>query len=225
MPAIQPSRHCPPESSMPSIAEEVTHVYTRQHHQTGLLPSFEGPFRVAERTSRSVWKIEVGMYKDGRKRYEFRHLNDLKPAHPKSLAAPAVRPKLGRPTSSPSEASRVTDANLLQDGRQNRFPKPTAEPSPSSFPTAENKQAADRVNSSGTLPGDSHATSTLTDRVPASIVDSGLTTGPPPVSAFPARPVRSTRNQNPYYVDSIAWSATQSQLDHINNSISFRNRG
>ena len=58
---------------MPTIAEEVTHVYTRQHHQTSLLPSFEGPFRVAERTSRSVWKIEVGTYKDGRKRYEFRH--------------------------------------------------------------------------------------------------------------------------------------------------------
>ena len=82
-PAIQPSSHNVPEAALPPIPLDVTHVYTKQHQKTGLQAHFEGPFPVAERTSRSVMKIEVGSYKDGRKRYEYRHINDLKFAHPK----------------------------------------------------------------------------------------------------------------------------------------------
>ena len=231
--AIQPSRHSSPEGPLPPIPIDVTHVYTRQHHQTGLLPSFEGPFRVAEKTSRSVWKIEVGTYKDGRKRYEYRHLNDLKLAHPKSLAAPAERPRLGRPTktltSDSTDTSDATDAKSLecQQSSQdlNRFPQP-----PLQSTTAQNKQAAGRAKShlpAANTTSRDHATSTHDDREPASVEKDGLTTGPPPVPAFPtARSIRSTRNPNLCYVDSItfdtttsAWSVSKDQLDQLNYSI------
>ena len=56
---------------------------------------------------RSTVRIEVGHYKSGEKRYEIRHFNDLKIAHPDSLAAPAVRPALGRPSKIRSDQTEV----------------------------------------------------------------------------------------------------------------------
>ena len=98
--AMQPSRHSPPERQLPDIPTDVTHAYTRQHQKIGLQPNFEGPFKIDGRVSNSVMRLEVGNYSDGSKRYEYRHLNDLKLAHPESLAASAERPKLGRPSAS-----------------------------------------------------------------------------------------------------------------------------
>ena len=86
-PAIQPSNHSKPEKVFKDIPLEVTHVYTRQHKKSGLESPFEGPFRIHERLSRSTFKLEVGHYHSGEPRYEVRHINDLKLAHPKSLAA------------------------------------------------------------------------------------------------------------------------------------------
>ena len=40
----QPSRHNSPEKPLPDIPVGVSHVYTRQHHQSGPQPNFEGPF-------------------------------------------------------------------------------------------------------------------------------------------------------------------------------------
>ena len=219
----QPSRHNLPERPLPDIPLDVTHVYTRQHHQQGLQSNFEGPFRVVERTSRSVWKVEVGSYKDGTKRYEYRHLNDLKLAHPKSLAAPVERPKLGRPptrtsaqvkSSEPTDARSSTSAGSIDKTEFNRFPNPTQDKS---------KQPVGGA-AVGTPASDNHATSILEERLPASESNGGLSTGPPSIPPF-ARPIRATRNPNPCYVDSISfdvtpWSATKDQIHKLNESIS-----
>ena len=200
--ARQPSRHCPPERPMPPLPDNIKQVYTKQHQTTGLQPSYEGPFRVEEKTSRSVWKIEVGSYKDGRKRFEYRHVNDLKFAHPKSLAAPIERPKLGRPTTVQSESSESTEAKMTAhptpSNRSNEFSRQQQLPEPSPVntpPQAENKQI-------GTRDDVNHETS------------------------IPDRPQRSTRNPNPIYVDSLrlqapprAWSASESDLQWLNASI------
>ena len=149
-------------------------------------------------------KIEVRTYKDGTKRYEYRHLNDLKLAHPESLAAPAVRPKLGRPsvdTSSHSAVPKPTDA------------QPSPAPSPFLSPRKENKQTpSPSTGRDDAKHGNiSHETS--------------ISTGPPSTPPFPDRPVRSTRNPAPYYVDSIQlsslrpWSASQTEIDNLNRSI------
>ena len=166
--------------------------------------------------------MEVGSYKDGTKRYEYRHLNDLKLAHPKSLAAPVERPKLGRPptrTSAQVKSSEPTDARSSTsagstDQKFNRFPNPTQDKS---------KQPVGGA-AVGTPASDNHATSILEERLPASESNGGLSTGPPSIPPF-ARPIRATRNPNPCYVDSISfdvtpWSATKDQIHELNESIS-----
>ena len=109
--AKQPSRHNPPEKPLEDLPEDVTEVYARQHKTTGLQTPFEGPFKIHKRLTKSVIQLEVGVYKDGSKRFELRHLNDLRLAHPDSMAAPAQRPKLGRP-SAQSEAQSSTEPLL-----------------------------------------------------------------------------------------------------------------
>ena len=113
------------QKPLAGIPEGVTHVFTRQHKAVGLQTPWEGPFKIASRPSRSTVQIKVGNYKNGEKRYEVRHFNDLKLAHPDSLAAPAVRPALGRPakTSAPLKSPSSTDAVPLRTP-PNRFPNP-----------------------------------------------------------------------------------------------------
>ena len=131
--AMQTSRHNPPEKPLSDIPDGVTHAYTRQHQTTRLQPNFEGPFRIDGRVSKSVLRLEVGCYKDGTKCYELRHLNDLKLSHPKSLAAPAERPRLGRPPNSKpftlSGGQLSTEASGL-DGSKNPSPLPSPFPVP-----------------------------------------------------------------------------------------------
>ena len=210
--AIQPSRHNLPETQLPDIPLDVTHVYTRQHNTTGLQAHFEGPFRIAERVSRSVLKLEVGTYKGGQKRYEFRHLNDIKLAHPKSLAAPAERPKLGRPSATPTSTS--------SDGSgPTGIATPEGATNPSNQLTDLPVDTLPEVQSPPSVP-DSESKQTFSGREPAKIQTSKL-------------PRRSTRNPNPIYVDSImtgppptppfttprAWTASGEELAWLNQSI------
>ena len=207
-PVSQPSRHCPPEAPLPDIPDGITHVYTRQHQKTGLDTPFQGPFRLVERLSKSTVKLEVGIYKSGEKRYEVRHLNDLRLAHPESLAAPIQRPKLGRRSAS-DDGQSSTDGSGSETTPSNEF-------------CAQNfkKQTNDRSTNATPVDSD-HATSISSDRVPASVPDSGLsieTSGPPPNPAFPSRSARSSRNPNPKYVDAI-WSASPEEIRQLNRSI------
>ena len=215
--AVQPSNHQAPEKPLPGFPDGATHAYTRQHKTTGLQAHYEGPFRIDSRVSRSVVRLEVGVYKDGQKRFELRHINDLKFAHPSSLAAEAQRPKLGRPGSSSTNTSNLaeslepTDDNLSLSTNMasNRF----SDPNPPAQKGATDKQTPAEIQT-----------------------EAGNRT----------RPIRATRNQNPVYVDAIsldvtgpppvpgfptvlglpvkqsAWSASQSDLKEINRSISRR---
>ena len=201
----QPSRHNPPERPLPGIPDGVTHVYTKQHQTTGLQTAFQGPFPLVEKLSKSTVKIEVGVFKNGDKRYEVRHLNDLKFAHPESLAAPASRPALGRKPTSLAGGQSSTGGSGSVTTPSNNFPSTT-----SKQPVVGNSAAGN------------HETSNPISRVPASVVVSGLpvATGAPPSPAF-TRPVRATRNPCPQYVDAI-WVASKQDLDEINRSISRR---
>ena len=197
---VQPSRHNPPEKKLEDIPENITHAYTKQHQKTGLQPSFEGPFRIDGRVSKSVLRLEVGCYKDGSKRFELRHLNDLKLAHPDSMAAPAVRPKLGRPS---------TSAKLPSSTDGTSDPTPTSRQNPSDqFPFLP-KQTNPPAPPVDTLPSGRENSNGLND----------THTGPPAIQAFRnSRPQRSSRNPNPKYVDAV-WSATESEIAAINLAI------
>ena len=211
-PPVQTSRHKRPEPELPPIPSDVTHVYVRQHNATGLQVPYEGPFKINSWLSKSTVKLEVGLFKNGEKRFEIRHVNDLKLAHPDSLAAPAVRPRLGRPTKSPSSS---VDGQINTD-----LPNPTK-----SLLSSKNKQtsstgrafSASPSNDSATTELVDHATSNVSSRQPASAESSansefqGLITGPPPAQPF-GRPIRSTRNPNPAYVDSYWLASAISQF-------------
>ena len=214
-PTRQTSRHNKSETELPDLPEGLTHVFTRQHQTTGLQTPYMGPFRVHSRPSRSTFKIEVGTYKDGTKRFEIRHANDLKFAHPKSLASPVERPKLGRPAATTS----LTDGQVQTEAKRPVRPDPTP---------PRSKQTGS-VN--GNLQQNNHATSTEESRQQASFPAQGGKFKPvisTPPDAEPLRPVRATRNPNPQYVDAISvaptWTASKRELEEINNSISNRRR-
>ena len=157
------------------------------------------------------------------------------------MAAPAERPKLGRPaavTSSSGDGPTTTEGRSQETTPSNQLTTPSNRFLPSKQlpkPTAQlqNKQAAGQHIEGGktaTRADGNHATSNFSDRVPPFPADSGLN-GPPPVKAFTSaagsRPTRSTRNPNPCYVDSIAfdvtpWSASQAQIQELNLSINRR---
>ena len=197
----QPSRHNPPEKAFPQIPDNATHAYTRQHQTSGLQAPFEGPFRIVERLSNSTIKLEVGKFKDGTARYEIRHLNDIKFAHPESLAAEVQRPSRGRPSnrSSPDGSRPVTDAGMLTNpvpDQQVPFPHPPTQPAESpkllvNKPAVANQEAVNHETSNSERPELS-------------------------------RPVRSTRNPSPKYIDAI-WIASDEYLQNLNKSINTKN--
>ena len=153
-------------------------MYARQHKKTGLQSAFEGPFRIHERLSRSTFKIEVGRYHSGELRFEIRHANDLKLAHPKSMAAEAQRPKLGRPSSATVASPSSTE-----------LPQPEARPE--LIPSSNNSPPSDPPVEPVQLPSSSRP-SNNNKQTPSNDSNVGGN-----------RPVRSTRNKNPIYVDSL----------------------
>ena len=199
--ARQTSRHNPPEKPLPDIPDNVTHVYTRQHHTKGLQAPYEGPFKIESRVSRSTVRLEVGVYQDGTKRYEIRHMNDLKLAHPDSLAAEAKRPKLGRPSIQADDQVATEVPEPTSAGYSNQFPDP---PIHSTGRVDENKQV--------------RQPEIITPEGAKIQTEENAITGPPPNHPFPSRPSRSTRNPNPKYVDAI-WSASPEELGEINRAI------
>ena len=202
----QTSRHSKPEKVLPEVPEGVTHVYTRQHKTPGLQAPFEGPFEVESRPSRSTVKIIVGKYKSGENRYEIRHFNDLKIAHPDSLAAPASRPKLGRPKKVTGQGDgQITTEVTAEEGvtaaPSNRFPQPPAV----SYPASVNNRVVATPESAN------HETSNQE-------APDWVTTGPPQIVPFNRRPIRATRNPSPKYVDAI-WQASAAELAALNQAI------
>ena len=166
----------------------------------------------------------MGSYKDGTKRFEIRHANDLKFAHPDSLAAPVSRPALGRPSSSSSDEQLTSIQPSSVETPPNQFDGSAAAFSGQSKQAVTGRAVAGRVLEVGNSSGHTHATSKSTEPVPASADDGGLSTGPPPLPAF-SRPVRTTRNPNPNYVDAIClesvkpWSASPEEISALNRSI------
>ena len=194
LPAKQPSRHNRPEVPLAGLPEGVTQVFTKQHQTTGLQAPYEGPFEIHSQPSRSTVKLKVGKFKSGEDIFEIRHLNDLKFAHPESLAAPAQRPKRGRPSSHPG----VPQSTEQQQSPPSRFQQPEKEPEP---------EPVDQPVEPSTRPQRS-------TRNPNPLYVDAITTGPPPLLGFPDKSQSAVRT---------AWTASQTELAEINNAIG-RNR-
>ena len=186
----------------------VTHVYTKQYNTTGLQAPYMGPFPVVERPSRTQVKIQVGVNVKGEPRYELRNWKDLKIAHLRSDATEASRPKRGRPST-----IKV---------------KPHSDSDPIDADTSAQSEAANSTD------GKSNVNKSLSAESTPRPVEINSNVGG-------NRPKRSTRNPAPIYVDATrdagppqptelagisnvvfrpqAWSATQEEMNAINESI------
>ena len=165
----------------------------------------------------------MGLYKDGSTRYEIRHLDDLRFAHPDSLAAPAHRPKLGRPgRSAPSNVSHSTEpveqvppeTSRSRTNRLSLVPNPPLGNQPGALPV-DNQQ-------NGNSSVASHATSSTAGQQPS------VAGNPANFQTTVRHSVRSTRNPNPQYIDGIQimqrpWSASKQEIEWINKSVSNTN--
>ena len=225
---VQTSNHSRTETILEGLPDNVTHVFTRQHQTTGLQAPYEGPFPIESRVSKSVIKIIVGQYRNGENRYEYRHINDVKSAHPDSMAAPASRPALGRPSSSTD--AKITGPPNSGEMPSNRLTISNPQPSDQNIATRQNKQAV------ATHEDESHATSITENDNPPCQRDE-----PAKIQTASGRPHRSTRNPNPIYVDMLeratgppsvapfhkpgAWAASGEELAELNRFINTRQTG
>ena len=109
-----------PNPPVPTLPENVTHVYVRQHDTKGLSSRFLGPFPVTARPSRSTIEIKVGVTKQGVDRLEKRHISDTKIAYLRDNAKIATRPRRGRPPKNVTNTSNsdptTSDAKTKQSG-------------------------------------------------------------------------------------------------------------
>ena len=205
-----------------SHTEKAKFVYIKKEDPTGLSSRFEGPYPIVSRPSRSTIEVRIGSFVDGTPRLQVYNWNTCKVAHLREDAQVAQRPMLGRPRTRGS--AHTSDLNEV--------PEPTeASASPSSAdPLAAGKQTK-RVNAK--QQADNHETSSTGCRQQSQPAEGGqiqtdfheTLSGRPPHPDYlakgpiisremydkwtpdllgPNRPIRSTRNPNPQYVDSVS---------------------
>ena len=201
----------------PTVEEpplDVTHVYARHHKQIGLDPPYFGPFKIIKRLSRSTVRIKVGTYADGSTRTEDRFWGDLKAVKLSDNVIEEQRPKLGRKPKKPSE----TPQPVQTSGPPPSQPFTNNKPSPvdTQYETLTGKKPHPGYLEKGPL-----------------ITTEMFNKFTPDIFEELRRPVRSTRNPNPQYVDiaaidfsipppplpQSAWTASPEDLQVINASI------
>ena len=208
-----------------SVTENATHVYVKIDEPKGLSCRYEGPYKIISRPSRSQIEVRVGSYANGSPRTSIYHWSSCKPAHLRPDFVEGSRPNVGRkprpdPPASDSQLRDVNNATEL--GAKTLSP---SQPSPN-----QNFSRGKIQNDDGTVLDPDSGRQVHPDYVSKGPV---ITTqmfdqwtpevfkaASPDVGA--KRPVRSTRNANPMYVGSIAWSASANELAEINKYINQR---
>ena len=161
-----------------SSTESATHVYVKIDEPRGLSARFEGPYEIVSRPSRSQVEVRIGSYITGEPRLSTYHWSSCKVAHMRESASEGSRPKLGRPSASFSTSKPITSS---------------AEPDPNPPPSSSTSQCllTDAPGQNKPVVVNTGAASQQTSGA-AKIQTSN-------------RPVRSSRNPNPKYVDAIGF--------------------
>ena len=208
-----------------SHTEKAKYVYVKVVDPAPLAPRFEGPYLIVNRPSRSTIEVRIGSYVDGSPRLQTYNWNTCKIAHLREDAEPGQRPKLGRPPKAPdkiSEAGTNDRSSSIDD------PNSTDAPAESKQRKRRNRShqrgANNRaVNHETSLPEVPQQSSTPAERGKIQMSDSSrpdphpeyIRKGPlitdsmfnkwsPDMLGLPNRPVRSTRNKNPQYIDTMS---------------------
>ena len=173
-----------------SYTNKVTHVYVKIDEPRGLNPRFEGPYRVIHRPSRSTVTVRVGSFVDGTPRLLTYNWSSCKPAHLREDAVEGSRPNIGRrPNPSTSDVT-TTNKQHSASGTISATPE-----------TSGHETSSEEYQHPSLLPAErrnfetywNHQTPPLAETQPAL-----------PAPASSARPIRTTRNPNPRYVDAVA---------------------
>ena len=175
-----------PTSSVPnpidiSHTESATHVYVKQANPQSLCPKFEGTYKIVNRPSRSQVEVRVGSFADGSPRLLTFNWSSCKIAHLRDDSFEASRAPLGRRSAPPpSPEVNVTLPTKTNDATGPEVVNPPSQPvvydDPPSHPSGS-EQGAKIQTEQGPV---------VTSR---------------PVTS---RPVRSTRNPKPSYVDAVS---------------------
>ena len=145
---------------------------------------------ITSRPSRSQVEVRLGSFVDGTPRLQTFHWNTLKVAHLRPDMTEASRPKLGRPTTRPSKGPDPTEVAPDQTFKM---------ADESNDATEKNKQICQPakiqkpVNNKGPV-----ITREMFDKWTPELL--GL---PNTTESASGRPVRSTRNPKPNYIDAI----------------------
>ena len=189
-----------------SYTESATHVYIKVDKPKGLSPKWEGPYLITSRPSRSQIEVRLGSFVDGTPRLQKFHWNTCKIAHLRPDMPDASRPKLGRPTSKTSNGPNATEPSnaksIKMADEQAAAPtqyKQTQKPAKiqTSFETLCGKAPLSDYIKKGPI-----FTREMFDKWSPELL--GLPETSIDTEATSRRPVRSTRNPNPNYVDAIS---------------------
>ena len=162
--------------------EMATHVYVKVDNPKGLSAKFEGPHRIVSRPSPSQIEVRLGSYVNGSPRLQTFNWQSCKIAHMRENAVEVPRPKLGRPKKN-SAGSKKT---VVEEEEPEPYPSWSPRPGPMNcnYGPIITEEMLDQW---GNIPESS----------------------PEPSDPASSRPVRSTRNKNPQYIDAI------SDMDHM----------
>ena len=185
--------------------KNATHVYVKVAEVRGLSPRFEGPYAIVARPSRSQVQVRVGSFANGSPRLLTFHWSSCKIAQMREGAAEGSRENLGRKP----HPHRSTPGEQLSDATS--FSKQT-EKLPAKNKMSTNPSAVTTSSEALAMPAKiqtSKSTSTWTPVFTRETFDKWSpevfkAAGSPDFVNTPSgRPVRSTRNQNPQYIDAI----------------------
>ena len=170
-----------------SYTKDAKFVYVKVDEPSSLAPRFEGPYPIVSRPSRSTIEVRIGSFANGNPRLQIYNWNLCKIAHLREGATVGQRPQLGRPSKSsnppptkPPDATALdnvpnsTETLYVGDAEASREKTVVG-----AVPTANSKQK----------PRGKIQTTKTASRSPSS-----------PQSEY-TRPVRTTRNPSPNYVD------------------------
>ena len=177
------------------------HVYVKRDQPTGFQSRFEGPYPIVSRPNRSTISVRLGSYANGSPRLQTFHWNLCKIAHLRENALEAERPQLGR-------RPKVSASNRTSGSSSSSSNHPSGSSLSSSSPSSEESTDSDTPDNPTWSPRPGPLNCNFGPVITKEMLDqwgeaTQMSDQPKPQASSSSRPIRSTRNPTPQYVDAI----------------------
>ena len=198
-----------------SKTDGAKHVYVKMEDPAPLAPRYEGPFQIADRPSKSTVNVRIGSFVSGQPRLQTYNWNTCKVARMREGAPVGSRPNLGRKRKNPSTPSSDNSSNTSSEASSGPPPEPSNSPvkrkrrgrprgrNKNHTETPEQPQApvpdSDKPDNPTWSPRPGPGNCNFGPVITRQMYDNWT---PEMLDINPSRPVRSTRNSNPQYIES-----------------------